>query len=142
MKRKLFVVLLLVVTTITTFAQKIDYTTYDVVAQKGNVSVVVKDNDWKMIIGSLKKPKQVFLLGYSKEQATSKIDRIIEIGSNENCIKKDRNVSFCGIPLQLTITGSGDNEKYLFVSDNKHKFSLTKKDCLDIKQSIKKYTSN
>ncbi len=144
MKKKLFVVLLLIVTTITAFAQKTtDYTTYDVVAQKGNVSVVVKDSDWKMIVGSLKKPKILFVMGYSNEQAASKIDRIIEMGSNENYSKKDRNVSFCGIPFRLTITGEGENEKYLFVSENgKSKFSLIKSECMDIKQLIEGYTSH
>lgn len=40
---------------------------YDVIAKAGNVTVLVKDNDYRMVVGSLKKPKATFLLGYSKE---------------------------------------------------------------------------
>ena len=61
--------LLLLVTTISISAQKVDFTTYDVVAKAGDVSVIVKDNDYRMVVGSVKKPKLNMLMGYSKEQA-------------------------------------------------------------------------
>lgn len=110
---------------------------YDVVAQKGNVTVITKDNDWRMIVGSLKKPKQIFLLGYSKEQAANSIDRIIEIGRDDRYTKKNRNISLYGISMRITITGSGNSENYQFVTDvSKVKFSLTFKDCNVIKAAI------
>lgn len=70
--------LLLLVTTISISAQKVDFTTYDVVAKAGDVSVIVKDNDYRMIIGSVKKPKLNMLMGYSKDQAINRINGILD----------------------------------------------------------------
>lgn len=106
--KRILVVLLVLVTSITTFAQKtIDFTTYNVVAKAGNVMVIVKDNDYRMVFGSLKKPKINMQFGYSKEQATSRIDRILDF-SKDGYSRKDRNVSVGGVLFQLTITGEGE----------------------------------
>ena len=59
------------------FAQKVDYKTFDVIAKRGNVSIVEKDNDYRIVVGLLNKPRTVFLLDYSKEQALLKIKRLI-----------------------------------------------------------------
>ena len=89
--KRILLVLLVLVTSITAFAQKtVDFTTYDVVAKAGDVTIIMKDNDYRMIIGSVKKPKLNMVMGYTKEQAASKIDRILEF-SNESYTKKDRN---------------------------------------------------
>ena len=130
---------MLVTVVVTAFAQgkTVDFTTYDVVAKKGNVTFITKGDDWRMIVGSLKKPKQIFLLGYSKEQAANSFDRIIELGSNDRYTNKDRNISFCGFAMRVTVTGTGDSEKYLFVTDDsKVRFPLTRSDCFQIKDSI------
>lgn len=63
---------------ITSLAQKADYTKYEVIAQTNDVAIVVKDNDYRMVVGPLKKPKTVFLLGYSKEQAAQRLQQFIE----------------------------------------------------------------
>ena len=135
--KRILVVLLVLVTSITAFAQKtIDFTTYDVVAKAGDVSIIVKDNDYRMVVGSVKKPKLNMVMGYTKEQTASKIDRILDF-SNENYTKKERNVSVCGVMFLLNITGEGDNEKYIFKAvDKKGKFDLTVKDCEQLKKSI------
>ncbi|MBR0262317.1 MAG: hypothetical protein IJQ60_00365 [Prevotella sp.] len=56
--KKLLLMLVLMLNAVSMSAQKtIDFTTYDVVAKAGDVSIIVKDNDWRMVVGSLKKPK-------------------------------------------------------------------------------------
>ena len=138
--KRILLVLLVLVTSITAFAQKtVDFTTYDVVAKAGDVTIIMKDNDYRMIIGSVKKPKLNMVMGYTKEQAASKIDRILEF-SNESYTKKDRNVSVCGVMFILNITGEGDNEKYHFIAvDKKGKFELSVKDCLQFKKNLLKF---
>lgn len=137
MKRVLTIYAILVTMVVTAFAQKLtDFTTYDVVAKAGDVSIIVKDNDYRMVVGLLKKPKLNMVMGYSKEQAASKIDRILDF-SKEGYTKKNRNVSVCSVMFQLNIIGEGDNEKYLFeATDKKVKFALTKKDILSFKDSL------
>ena len=76
------------------------------------------------------------VMGYTKEQAASTIDRILDF-SKSNYTKKNRNVSVCGVMFLLTITGDGDNEKCHFeATDNKGKFDLTVEDCNSFKNSI------
>ena len=135
--KRILVVLLVLVTSISAFAQKsTDFTTYDIVAKAGDVTIIVKDNDYRMIVWPVKKPKLNMVMGYSKEQAASKIDRILDF-SKEGYTKKDRNVSVCGVMFLLTITGDGDNEKYHFdATDKKCRFDLSAKDCEQLKKSI------
>lgn len=83
---------MLVTMVVTAFAQKTDFTTYDVIAKAGDVTIIAKDNDCRMIVGSVKKPKLNMQMGHSKEQAASKIDRILDF-SKKGYTKKDRNVS-------------------------------------------------
>lgn len=139
--KKLLLMLVLMLNAISMSAQKtIDFTTYDVVAKAGDVSIIVKDNDWRMVVGSLKKPKINLQFGYSKEQATSRIDRILDY-PKDGYSRKDRNVSVGGVFFQLTITGEGENEKYHFVAvDSKGKFDLIAKDCEQFKKLIVDYS--
>lgn len=138
--KRFLVVLLVLVTTVAAFAQKTaDFTTYGVVAKAGDVTIIVKDNDYRMLVGSLKKPKLNMVMGYTKEQAASKIDRILDF-SKEGYTKKNRNVSVCGVMFMLTITGEGNNENYLFeATDNKGKFTLNKNELMQLKQSIEDF---
>ena len=136
MNKLLMIGVMLTTIVVTAFAQKIDFTTYNVVAKAGDVTVIVKDNDYRMVVGSVKKPKLNMLMGYSKDQAVSCIDRILAF-PKENYTKKNRNVSVCGVMFILTITGEGDKEKYHFDAfDTKGKFDLSAKDCEQLKESI------
>lgn len=133
---------MLVTMVVTAFAQKAtDFTTYDVVAKAGDVTIIVKDNDYRMVVGSLKKPKLNMVMGYTSEQAVAKIDRILDF-SKENYTKKNRNVSVCGVMFLLNITGDGDNKKYHFAGvEKKGKFDLSVIDCKQLKQSIMEYSA-
>ena len=132
----LFLFLFLLLHTTSISAQTTDLTTYDVVAKSGNVSIIVKDNDYHMIVGSTKKPKLNMTMGYSKENALSFIDYILDF-SNDDYTKKNRNVSMYGMMFFLTITGQGENETFHFVEPGKKvKFALSTKDCIQFKKSI------
>lgn len=121
MKKVLMICVMLVTMIVTAAAQKtIDYTTYDVVAKAGNVTVLVKDNDYRMVVGSLKKPKISLLLGYSKEQAGQKFDRLLDITGNNNYSAADRQINFCGVGFHLRIKGSGDKERYSLAKDGEN----------------------
>ena len=134
MKRLLLISSILISTFMSAFAQKVDYTKYDVLAKSGNVSVVVKDSDYRMVVGSLTNPSKVFLLGYSKEQASQRFEDLLKSADNDNYTRTNRQISFCGVGLLLSIKGAGDNEQYTFVEEGKFtKFLLTKTDLLYFK---------
>ena len=132
----LFLFLFLLLHATSMLAQTTDLTTYDVVAKSGNVSIIVKDNDYHMIVGSTKKPKLNMLMGYSKENAISFIDYILDF-SNDDYTKKNRNVSLYGVMFLLTITGQSGNEAFHFVEPGKKvKFALSTKDLNQFKKLI------
>lgn len=97
MKKLLLCVVVIALSAITLLAQKADYTKYDVITQANDVSVVVKDNDYRMVVGPLKKPKTVFLLGHSKDQVAQRFKQLLEQVDNKNYSKKNRSVFFCGL---------------------------------------------
>ena len=131
-----FLLLFLLLHATSMLAQTTDFTTYDVVAKSGNVSIIVKDNDYHMIIGSTKKPKLNITMGFSKEQVISFVDRILDF-SSEDYTKKNRIVSLYGMMFFLTITGQGEHETFHFVEpEKKVKFALSTKDLNQFKKSI------
>ena len=133
----LFLFLFFLLHTTSMLAQTTDLTTYEVVAKSGNVSIIVKDNDYHMIVGSTKKPKLNMTMGYSKENALSFIDYILDF-SNDDYTKKNRNVSMYGVMFLLTITGQGENETFHFVEPGKKvKFALSTKDLSQFKKLIR-----
>lgn len=126
MKRLLTISVILISAVVSAFAQKVDYTKYQVLAKSGNVSVVVKDSDYRMVVGSLTQPKKVFLLGYSKEQAAQRFEHLLEVADNDNYTRTNRQITVCGVGLLLTIKGTGDDERYTFVEEGKFtSFELT-----------------
>lgn len=106
MKKLLLCAIMIALSAITSFAQKADYTKFTVLAQTNDVSIVVKGSDYRMVVGPLRKPKTVFLLGYSKEQAAQKLQQFIEQADNKSYSKKNRQVTFCGVNLLLTAMDS------------------------------------
>lgn len=128
MKKLLLCVIMIALSAITLLAQKADYTKYDVIAQTNDVSIVVKGSDYRMVVGPLRKPKTVFLLGYSKEQAAQRLQQFIEQADNKNYSKKNRPISFCGVNLRLTAidTKAADVIYELTREDNDVRFRLSK----------------
>ena len=132
MKRLLLCIVMIALFAITSLAQKADYTKYDIIAQTNDVTIVVKDNDYRMVVGPLIKPKTIFLLGYSKEQAAQRLQQLLEQVDNKNYSKKNRQVSFCGADLRLTVADSkAENVMYDIIrEDNNVKFKMNKSDIL------------
>ena len=119
------------------FAQKVDYKSFDVIAKSGNVSIVVKDNDYRMVVGSLNKPKTVFLLGYSKEHALLKVKRLIRTCENDKYTKDNRQITFCGTALHCSVKDKGGQERYSFVREEDYvKFAIDKKGLIEIKETL------
>lgn len=138
MKQLLLCVVMIALSAITSLAQKADYTKYDVIVQANDVSVVVKDNDYRMVVGTLKKPKTVFLLGYSKEQAAQRLQQFIEQADNKSYSKKNRPVLFCGVNLQLTAIDSRAEDAIYDIlrEDNNVKFILNKSSIVSLIDSL------
>ena len=113
---------------ITSLAQKADYTKYDVIAQTNDVSIVVKGSDYRMVVGPLRKPKTVFLLGYSKEQAAQKLQQFIEQADNKSYSKKNRPITFCGVNLLLIAMDSKAEDVIYDIlrEDNNVRFRLNR----------------
>ena len=130
MKKLIVTVTILLLSTLTSFAQKTDYTKYNVIAQTKDVTVIVKDNDYRMVVGQLKKPKTVFFLGYSKEQAAQRFHHLLEQADNKSYSSNYRQIRFCGANLQMTTPDiKADDVIYNFLlSDKNVRYTLNKSD--------------
>ena len=90
MKKIMMLCVMLVTMVGTAFAQKVDYSQYNVIVQKGNITVVEKDNKYyNMLIGPVKNPKKVLYLGHNKDLASGHFDRLIEIMTNDKINQKE-----------------------------------------------------
>ena len=143
MKRIVLTAVVLLITVLTAAAQqkKLDYTTYDVIAKTGSVTLVVKNNDYRFIVGSLSKPKAALQFGYSKEQALSRLDAIKRFSDEkEHYGSKNRHVLFNDSRYVLNITGDGENEKFSFkAEDMNSRFVVTAKDCKAVKEALESF---
>ena len=136
-KNKFILVMLFLLSSLSMTAQKIDFTTYNVVAKAGDVTIVEKSNDYRMVVGSVKKPKATIHLGYSKEQVAQRFSGLLETCNNKDYSKSERQIRFCGVGFHITIKGSGDKEHYTFTKDGeKVSFDLSKSDVLSFKNSL------
>lgn len=113
MKRFLVCWVLVVMGVVSGFAQGgVDYSTYDVLVRRGDVAVVVKDDDYRMVVGKMKKPGPVFLLGYSREQAQQRFVKLLREIEKEAQTNQSRPIIFCGIWLRFTTSGTGEKTVY------------------------------
>lgn len=73
---------------------------------------MAKGEDYRMVVGNLKRPKPVFLLGKSKEEEARKIDQLVEVTAK--CPKDNESLSvlFCRILLNYSAAGSESNLSY------------------------------
>ena len=82
--RKLLTILSFLFIAMASYAQPVDFSTYERVIQRGMVSIVRQSDDYRLIVGSLKNPKICLFLGNTAEQAARQIDRIRLMGEDEN----------------------------------------------------------
>lgn len=136
--RKLLVILSFLFITATNFAQPVDFSTYERVIRRGNVSVVQRGNEYRMIVGSLKKPRICLLLGMSADLAAYHVEHICPRRTNEGFYRNGKRlVSFCGEIFTLSVSGKGEHQTYLFRKLNESpRFSLSSTDISAIKEAI------
>ena len=141
MKKILMICVMQVTMMVTAFAQKVDYSQYNLIVQKGNVIVVEKDGKYyNMLIGSVKNPKKVLYLGHNKDLASGRFDRLIEFMANEKISDKGRLEIFCGSEIRVFVKGEGEQKQFTFKDENSSaKFVLTKQDCLELKEKVEQY---
>ena len=135
--RKLLVILSFLFIAAISFAQPVDFSTYERVIRQGNVSVVHQGDEYRLIVGSLKEPKICLLLGMSADLAAYQVDRIRTMGKDENYSTGKRFVSFCGDSFFFSVKGKGEGQTYAFRKLNaSQRFSLNSHDVSAIKEAI------
>ena len=140
MKKIMMICVMPVTMVVTAFAQKVNYSQYNVIIEKGSLTVVEKDGKYyNMLIGSIKNPKKVIYLGHNKNLAAGRYDRLLEIMENDKISEKGRLEIFCGAQLRVFVKGEGEQRQFTFKDENSNaKFVLTKQDCLELKEIIEK----
>lgn len=135
--RKLLTILSFLFIAMASFAQPVDFSTYERVIQRGEVSIVRQSDEYRLIVGSLKNPKICLFLGVNAEQAARQINRIRLMGEDENHTRSNRLVSYCGECFFLTVSGTGEQHTQTFRMMNvSAKFSLNTGDVLAIKEVL------
>jgi len=90
-------------------------------------------------VGSINKPKTVFMLGYSQEQVYQKLKQFIRNCKDDKYNKENRRVSFCGIVLRCFMTYVDGHEQYTFVvEDDNVKFVVEENDILVVIEAMDK----
>ena len=132
---------ILVTMVVTAFAQKVDYSQYNVVAQKGNVTIVEKEGkDYRMLVGTMKNPQKVYVLGHNKDLAAGRFDRMLEIMANNKFPKNGRLEMFCGSQIRVFVKEERGQSFFYFVDeDSKSKFVFSKLECRELKETIISY---
>ena len=139
MKRLVAVIQILVLAALPALAQKPDFSSNEIIARSGNVQIVVKDNYYRMVVGSLARPSKAFLLGYSGSHAASTIEGLLDAADDDHYTRTNRQICFCGMGLLLTIDGAGENENYTFTDENgKSRFNLSRRQLLAFRDALEK----
>ena len=112
--RKLFTILTFLFIAMASYAQPVDFSTYERVIQRGDVSIVRQSDEYRLIVGSLKNPKICSFLGINAEQSARQINRIQRMGDDENYQKYERLISFCGECFIFSVTGYDGHHSYSF----------------------------
>ena len=138
--KRLIIVFLSCIMSLMAFGQEVDISTYDRVITKGKVTIVCHKQEYRMIVGSLKKPRMSLLLGDAPELAVGNLNRIIEFVNNQSKAESEgTKVSyvFCGELFALSISGPESNRVIVFEGMNSPaRFSLHVLDVKAMKQEI------
>ena len=135
--RKFVTILSFFFIVIASYAQPVDFSTYERVIQRGKVSIVRQSDDYRLIVGSLKNPKICLFLGNTAEQAAHRIDRIQRMGKEEAYIQRNRLVAFCGDSFFFKVSGTGEQQTYLLrMMDSSSRFSLSTRDVIAIEEAL------
>ena len=137
MKNLVLSVAVLLAACLNVFGQRADVASYGLVVKCGTVSVYTRDDEFRMVVGSVQNPKASLLLGVFPEAAAAQMDRIAKMGENEVNPGERRIFQLCGEPFLLTVSGTDGRRKYSFQGINTSvRFSLSEKDVRTIRQAI------
>ncbi len=119
------------------FGREGSFATYELVARRGNVSLVTKGGEYRMLVGIGRRPHRSLLLGTTPETAASQFNRISEMGSNENYTNRRRMVPLCGEIFFLTVSGHKDAKHYSFRGiDRRIRFELSEEEVRELREEI------
>lgn len=138
--KKLIIVILISLTSLIAFGQEVDFSTYDKVITRGKVTIVCHDQEYRMIVGSLKNPRMSLLLGDGPELAIGNLNRIIDFSKNRPETESEKtkvSYAFCGELFALSFSGPKSNRVIAFDGMNtRGRFSLHLMDLEEMKQEI------
>ena len=139
--KKLIIVILSCLLSLIAFGQEVDFSTYDRVINRGKVTIVCQNQEYRMIVGSLKKPRMSLLLGDGPELAVGNLNRVIAFAKNQQeVVSAETKVSFvfCGELFTLSFSGPDSNRVASFSGTNTPaRFSLSMMDIKEIVEAIK-----
>lgn len=81
--KKLIIVILSFLLSLIAFGQEVDFSTYDKLITRGKVTIVCHNQEYRMIVGPLKKPRMSLLLGDGPELAVGNLNRVIDFVQNQ-----------------------------------------------------------
>ena len=137
MKNWVLLLAVLFTACISAFGQEVDFSAYELVAKRGNVSVVAGNNEYRLIVGSTKKPKASLLLGVHPETAAAQLERISRLGTKPRNPGEQSVFLFCGEPFSYDVSGADSLMVYSFRSTGgPAKFSLSETDIRAFKKAI------
>ena len=135
--KKLLFAMLCCLMGIVAYGQEVDFTTYKQLIKRGKGIIVCQKDEYRMIIGSLKKPIMSMLIGTSPVTAVGCLDNIIRKGKDELLINRIETVGLGGIRFFLTASGPSENRLFSFSGLNDPvKFKLCEQDIIVMKAAI------
>lgn len=135
--KKLILAILCCLIGMASYGQRVDFSTYDHVIKRGKVSIVCHNDEYRMIIGSLKNPKICLLIGMSSESAAESLNRILKKGTDEELLHRAIPVGLGGIRFSMRISGPVTNRTFSMRGlDDPVRFTLSSQDIIAIKQAI------
>lgn len=138
--KKLIIVILMSLTSLIAFGQEVDFSTYDRVITRGKVTIACHNQEYRMIVGSLKKPRMSLLLGDAPALAVGNLNRIFDFIKTQPDTESGKTVVssvFCGELFSLSISGPDSNRVVSFNGTNTPaRFSLSMADLIEMIQAI------
>ena len=135
--KKLLIAILLFVTGIAVYGQKVDFSTYERVVSRGKVTIVCQTDEYRLIVGSLKNPPTSLLIGTYPQAAVSSLNSLLRKGENEETLRRPLPTTLGGIRFIVTVSGSSNNRTFsLRGMDNPARFKLNAQDIRTMTQAI------
>lgn len=97
---------------IAAYGQEVDFSTYNQLIKRGKVTIVCQKDEYRMIVGSLKKPKISMLIGTSPETAVGSLDNLLRKGKDETVVTRGETIGFGGVRFSLTVSGPVENRQF------------------------------